>query len=730
MPLSPNHHIIFTKKKSIVLFALSFCLWMFCFKGFIFGDLTLTSDALAYFEHFQYFLNNVSRGVFPLWEPARLEGTPVDFFWRRIGCYNPTFSLILLLKTVGFSYLTSYLIYFSLYYFLGCFAFYLLCNRIFKNANVAFVAFLLLYFSSLSTRIFDSYILLTCVPLSWLFYFIVAFSQSPKRKNFLGATFSMMILLTTYVPFYFFTIVMTFVFCFFIVYFKTSLFYLKQFLTFIKDNKVLAVLCTAFLLASLIPGILFFIEGRSGELVIPLRHGESTSENMMAVDYVNITRWGLEEDLAYSAAYSNLRRFKFAILYVPAFSFVILAIGLLLGLRKRLVFLFTWGLLLLLMFSHYAPIYDFLYDHIFYFEYFRNLHFFLWMIILPIFILFVAEQLSIYFSLKERKDIKNMAIVVVPLIGLLVVLLLQKDAILSTYLVVFGSLLFFVLYGLGILKEKGWVLSCILLGLIVIQPLEVYRYLHLNTEIFDSGYRQVEPKLTLSLPDKETREGLGLSEKYRDLKSYKEEAPFSVYMGVSWLHSLRRELNNEVFSDYSANKLILYDNVQWVDDNDVDIDFVGDVFVQNKNVALIASKDPQFLREGGSKTKNPQAQFVTKTSSKVKVKHYDINDLKLETHLDRDQFLVFNDSFHSGWQAYIDGTKVDIVRANLAFKGLWIPKGEHVVVFRFGHLWQYALNFSLMALFYAVFGYLLILFYCCKYKTKSNSVVPAKAGIK
>lgn len=46
--------------------------------------------------------------------------------------------------------------------------------------------------------------------------------------------------------------------------------------------------------------------------------------------------------------------------------------------------------------------------------------------------------------------------------------------------------------------------------------------------------------------------------------------------------------------------------------------------------------------------------------------------------------LVVSESYHPGWKATIDGQKTDVVRANHAFLGVYVPPGEHRVDLHFG----------------------------------------------
>jgi len=87
----------------------------------------------------------------------------------------------------------------------------------------------------------------------------------------------------------------------------------------------------------------------------------------------------------------------------------------------------------------------------------------------------------------------------------------------------------------------------------------------------------------------------------------------------------------------------------------------------------------------------------------------DTNSLKLRTHFSTPKFLVHNNTFHSGWQAFIDGKKEDLFQANIAFRGVWVPAGDHIIEFRFGQKWQHILKYFMMGLFQFVFLYVLVL---------------------
>src|SRR5579863_7963362 len=85
-----------------IIFA--FVIWIFAFRGYLTSKFELTSDAVSYYEHTKFFIENLSSGIYPLWDPFWLNGSPNDFFLRRIGALNPFYLLILVFKSIGVPY--------------------------------------------------------------------------------------------------------------------------------------------------------------------------------------------------------------------------------------------------------------------------------------------------------------------------------------------------------------------------------------------------------------------------------------------------------------------------------------------------------------------------------------------------------------------------------------------------------------------------------------------------
>ncbi len=62
---------------------------------------------------------------------------------------------------------------------------------------------------------------------------------------------------------------------------------------------------------------------------------------------------------------------------------------------------------------------------------------------------------------------------------------------------------------------------------------------------------------------------------------------------------------------------------------------------------------------------------------------YAAERVRVRTRAARPSLLVLTDEFYPGWTAAVDGTPTPIVRANVLFRGVPVPAGEHEVLFTF-----------------------------------------------
>jgi len=473
-------------------------IWHLAYYGFYSKELQLTGDAAPYLGQFKYFIDQMLRGEYPLWDPLRGSGIPNEFYLRRIGSYNPLILVLVILFKIGVPFYTAYMSFLSLYYLLCIIGFYYLASQIFQDKRLGFLAAVILMFSSASTLLFDSFLIFSYTPMVWFFVFLFKLvsprssedretktvDRGQKYFSFLGLIFTLMLIVTTYVPFYFLHQFLTFLLFFSLFYWKALPKIVNILGAFVKENKFLCLAGSCALIIALIPGILFYFEGQQGEIAMPIRHKDSSSPNVFEVGAQTFVDGGIMAPTIVGDLFFNYPDFMVGKFYVPFMLHIFLGLGVLVALNKRITFLSVWGFAIFLTGLYGAsPVYKYLYNHIFYFKLMRNFQYFLWHNTLPVIILIGIEHLRLFLRMLDSKQqkMKWLIIILVIFIHILIAVVLSRfDQVAnSTYLTIFLSLIYFMF-----LIKNGSVWGCnktypfILLTLLIIaQPLEITQHI-------------------------------------------------------------------------------------------------------------------------------------------------------------------------------------------------------------------------------------------------------------
>jgi len=75
-------------------------------------------------------------------------------------------------------------------------------------------------------------------------------------------------------------------------------------------------------------------------------------------------------------------------------------------------------------------------------------------------------------------------------------------------------------------------------------------------------------------------------------------------------------------------------------------------------------------------------EFNVKNTN-INIIEYKNNEVIIETNSEDDSFLVFSDTYYPGWKAYIDGVENKIYKTNGILKGIYIPEGNHNIIFKY-----------------------------------------------
>lgn len=710
----------FIKIQMPIMLLLAFGLWIFCMRGFILNKFTFLKDALSYYEHTKFFIENMAKGILPLWDPNWNCGVSNEFFLRRIGMYNPAYFFLVFLVKIGIPYTQAYITFLVSYYFLGMVGFYLVVNSILNNRIAAFTAFCLLMFSSQGTLIFSSFVFLLFTPMIWFFYFLIRFSRQPQKFSAYGITLTTMILFSTYIPFYFLAVFLSFLILYCILFFDQLPKILKNYFTFIKTHKLLSLLCIAAIIIAIIPGFLFMQKAGSNEFILPSRHYESPDNNTLTVKPQIIAEGGIIADAILKRMLLYLEKFKTGIVYMPIFAYLLVLLSFGQKINRKIVLVTLWGFVFFMSgLYETSPIYPFLYKHIFFFKYFRNFQFFIWILLLPLFAFLGAIHLNIFIerisAQKKKNFIVDIIFVSLVHLGFTIFLLTQPHVIISSFYVIFFSwitLISLALHTGQINKSYYWLI--VFLILCVGQPLQVFNYLNQNSTLktgsygYDAPYMDFKFNRFINISDK------SIAASNDEWSTKLPERPTSVYYATSPYHILRQSINYPTFTLYTNNKFYIYDQIELVATEKFDLKQLEISLKTGENKAYIWSNDFPFTDQ--LKNEQKTSLTLTENSAFLDIIHYDANSIQLLTHFTDPKFLVYTDNFYKGWKLLIDNKPAHLYQANFSFKGFFVPAGDHTISLKFENKRTYIYNYLILELFLMIF--ILLLWETIVFKSK------------
>ncbi len=715
-----------------------FLIWVYLFRGFFLGSAIISQDTFTFYASVKFYLNNLIAGVYPLWDPSVLWGAPAALNLRPIGEFNPFLFLILIFDACGMSFYQAFVVYLALYYLLGLLGFYALVNEIFKDKKLAYLGYVFLMFSSFGMTVFSvANLLLLFVPAVWFFYFLARLLRAWRRPDFLALVFCLMIIMTTYLPFYFLVVFIFSAINFLIFYFRDAIKHFKGMRSFIRANRIVIAGCViAIGIAAIIP-VGSYLETVRGEILTPARHptGQEVERVGMAMRYEEINNGGLATRTSLNDLVSQLDRVHYqndGFFYLPIICFVILWAAIFNIYSRRFVyFLCLFVLLFLLSLAELTPLHRALFSHVPFFKLFRNLYYFL-PFLLAIMIFLTLEGLDLF--LKHRYSIssrRGKQLLLALVFGAAFYFLFRQPDVIQTSIVTLGiGYLLGALYFQGVIKPSRPIVAIAFFVLVILQPCEVLNNYHTDATRYSSPdirravvlgtstahfsylrpeqyYLNYDTVLDANSPN------YAFNFARLSMTDFPGFIPYRCGFPTAFAFSVFEKIDENIYRNYVKNKIILYDDIMTVFDEKSEQGLLSRAFGINDPAAVVFHREESGLsgkpeiRPDRGKIKMAPPRILKSDSDDFLIKEFTVNSLTAETNFEAPHFLVYNDSFHSDWKAFVNGKKTDIFRANGVFKGLWVPAGKSQVDLRFDPAGGQGVYFFVLAFFLGYFVYVL-----------------------
>ncbi|MCZ2460033.1 MAG: YfhO family protein [Chitinophagales bacterium] len=253
------------------------------------------------------------------------------------------------------------------------------------------------------------------------------------------------------------------------------------------------------------------------------------------------------------------------------------------------------------------------------------------------------------------------------------------------------------------------VVVAIVLGLICTIDLLVIDSQYLNSDNFESPDMLTAKTFTPTPVDKQIMEDKDPDFRVFDLASgspYNESRTSYFFKSIGGYHPAKLRIYQDIIDKYlsgpfNQNVLNML-NTKYMITRDQQTnqpvlvpnpDAYGPVWLV-KNVKLVNGLVEEMDAIGTTGLKDTAvvetnfSKFVTQpqwdSSSSIKLSHFDNDTMTYSFDGDKPQFAVFSEIYYPfGWNAYIDGQKVDYCKVNYILRGLSLPAGKHEVKFIF-----------------------------------------------
>ncbi len=541
--------------------------------------------------------------------------------------------------------------------------------------------------------------------------------------------FMLMIMNVSYMPFYFFTLFMIVISVLAVIYYSWVPLFTVRLMSFTKKYWPVCIFSFVMLVTSALPLVLYKFIDAQGEHISPARHPCGQEESLedclhlrSQLAFAEVGYYGtLGERIKGGRLFSHLDKFSYYsddMFYIPLVAFLFLVISLAAAYdRRRLALTLITVVLFLTALGGATPLHPWLFKHVFWFKYFRNFFFFTAFLI-PLIILLCVFQLKAFMDMGETWSKRKLACLVFVLIGhggFIAFLNFQENVLSASYLTVLLSGIVWSTFILGWMRSR-WILLGIILCLTVIEPIVVLRSYARHASsvqtIVDGQRAECKFKFTRPKQNMENSALFWRSDsgydlflhlmRLKDTSGRLVRSPDSV---IGDPYFLSQRMSQDLFNRYIEYKFILYDSVQSVDSGAKLLALFEDILKNDRNLALVSNVDAKLEIFKPVVLSKPMR--IKEETDSFHVNNFTVNEIIFNVNFSKPKFLVYNDAFSQNWKLWINGRSEKIYKANLGFKGIYLPAGPNHVELRFvppGGELVYCAVMGLMALvFFIVF---------------------------
>ncbi len=342
------------------------------------------------------------------------------------------------------------------------------------------------------------------------------------------------------------------------------------------------------------------------------------------MSYDEITHSGtLGERLDMQYLFGNLDKITYgsdSLLFLPVWIYIVIALSLFLRLRRLTVLLSGMVFLIGIIASGNASgLFGFLYRHIFFFAYFRNL-FFLGAFLIPLVILLGLYQLQMLLSIDPRGNSAKKGIIVgiIAAHALFIWFLRHFTGVPAVSYVTLGlSASALALYYSGLARLSPNVWAGVFAVILILQPAWILKAYALNANEFATVLPSMHVKPVFSwvrpqLPavnNSRIYQFVHYEDFWYDMSMTDAPPKIGYPQSVTrWTFDLSEHTPENILANYAQYKIVLYDGI------------------------------------------SPTGEPVTGPGPEINVTHFDVNSLKLKTKFSIPKTLVYNDSYTTSWK--------------------------------------------------------------------------------